>query len=238
MPEISGNYNCRQAGVLIVAHQAGETAEVLLEDLQPILLLSAFFETFFGVGDQHRVAGLLGALEHLLGDVISVAGQLVAPLPPLYGRFADVADRGIAFVLGEKSDGELLDFLPEENDFGAQLIKQVENQIGIGDIGQFGGLVVRLKSVEDFLRLIEEVEHEGPALGFAGIGSIQPGQGLHAFNVRQFFIDVHSAEFGLIEAGLKFVELCGPCQDWIWHKGLTKNKTMKIGSELAGQHYR
>ena len=44
-----------------------------------------------------------------------------------------------------------------------------------------------------------------PAALLAGIGAVQPGQGLHAFHAAEFLINVHGAELWLVKAGLELV---------------------------------
>ena len=84
-----------------------------------------------------------------------------------------------------------------------ELRPQVQHRVGVGRVGQFRRVVVLAEGGLDVLGLVGEVHDVGRVL--AGVGAVEPRQGLHGLDAAQLAVHVHRAEQGLVEPGLKLV---------------------------------
>ena len=66
-------------------------------------------------------------------------------------------------------------------------------------------MIVGLKGSENIVRFIIKIEYKGAGFPFAGIGSVQARQRLHALHAAERFIHVHGAQLRLVKAGLELV---------------------------------
>ena len=84
-----------------------------------------------------------------------------------------------------------------------QLGAEIEHEVRVGRAREFRRRVVGLEGLEDFRRVIYEIQHVGRVL--ARVRPVQPRKRLHRLDARQPLVDIHPAQERLIEAGLEFV---------------------------------
>lgn len=180
-----------QAGIVVIDDlrhefvEAHEGAQILFEDLQPVLFLLAFLQAVVGIANQHRVAGFFSPLKHLLRLLECFHRRFVALLPALRRRLADIGNGRIALVRHVKRRAKLLDFLPGEDARRPQLVVQGKDQVRVRHVGQFRRLVIGLEGTQDIVGLVEEVQHEGAGFRLVGVDAIQARQRLQALHAGQ-----------------------------------------------------
>ena len=86
---------------------------------------------------------------------------------------------------------------------GIELGLEVEDEVGIGGLGQLSRGVVGLEGRQDVVGIVHEIHHIGGV--FTRMAAVQAGEGLHRLDAIEAPVHIHAAEQRLIKTGLEFV---------------------------------
>src|SRR5690606_32229320 len=164
-----------------------------------VLALSCILQLFLRLLEPGLVAVLLGRSSGIAPHSYVFKSRLVARRKAFASGLAVITELAGCCPRIEKGLGKSDHLLPVVDLLGVEILLQVINDIGVGNVLELRLVVVRREGIKNFLWIVVEIEDKG---FLAGENSVQARQCLNAVNALEFLVHVHGAQFWLVKAGL------------------------------------